>query len=113
MLTFTPSFAPMSSTALARVFKAVALLESRPGVGAGPESTPATREASPLRAHAVQSIIVVNPAATGDYLDQFSDGEVHEYLARLESAATPRGRENRGRGWVRQSDRRAVAVATA
>lgn len=66
------------------------------------ESRPAL---SLSRANLVDQIIALNPSATAEFLDQFDDGALGEYLDHLVAIQQPRGRDARrirphGKPWV-------------
>lgn len=53
-------------------------------------------------------IISINPTATREFLGQFGQGPLRDYLDHLLSAQQPRGPESR---WVRPSTTRAIVSA--
>lgn len=65
-------------------------------------SDPALEE----RVRLIDEIIGINPSATVEFLGDFEDVMLEEYLAHLRSAQTPRGRMSR---WVRPCRERGIA----
>jgi hypothetical protein len=57
------------------------------------------------RARLMDLICSVNPSASRDFLDRFSDRALRHYQDHLEAAAKPRGR---GASWVRTGESPAV-----
>lgn len=52
------------------------------------------------RQQLIDQIIAINPSATVDFLAQFEEPALDEYLEHLQASKQPRGRESR---WVRPS----------
>ncbi len=65
-------------------------------------SDPAREE----QARLIDEIIGINPSATVEFLGDFEQINLEEYLAHLRSAQTPRGRNAR---WVRPCKERGIA----
>jgi len=57
------------------------------------------------REQVVDRIITINPTATTDFLERFSEDSLARYLAHLMAASGPRGRHAR---WVRPGDSPAI-----
>jgi hypothetical protein len=49
----------------------------------------------PHNAVILSQILELNPTASPEFLSQFSDGALHDYLDHLQDAASPRGRFSR------------------
>jgi hypothetical protein len=62
------------------------------------------------REQVVDRIVNLNPTASTDFLSRFGEGPLSEYLARLDRAKGPRGREAR---WVRTGSSPAIVVRVA
>jgi hypothetical protein len=70
------------------------------------DTTDETSSDAPLsRAQIVTRILSFNASATLDYLAQFDDAALRNYLDHLETAQKPRGPRSR---WVRRGDSRAI-----
>ena len=62
------------------------------------------------REQVVDRIISINPSATTDFLERFSEQKLEKYLDHLVSASGPRGRQSQ---WLRPGDAPAIAVRIA
>lgn len=62
------------------------------------------------RRHLMEQITALNPSATTDFLDQFDDEALSDYLKHLAVAHQPRGRDAR---WIRPHGRPWAFVAAA
>lgn len=71
----------------------------------GPDLADEGADGSHGRSNLVDQIIALNPSATAEFLDQFDDGALGEYLDHLAAIQLPRGRDAHrtrphGRPWV-------------
>ena len=76
----------------------------------GPRTLSLTSDESLSKEQIVDRIIVINPTATGAFLDQFAEPELRSYLEHLDASQRPRGRDAT---WSRPPNTPAVTVRRA